>query len=299
MKIELTSLESEPLLYFLTHSGVFIVGLGFVFFLLGLWFGMLTAAGRLKKAKQALRAESDVLRGEIASLRLKPQVSLPLGPVILPKEEVLNQFEEAKEPAEFGWLSAGPEVEEISLIPSLPLVPESLLPNKEQGGLEVKAKPRLRSVTVPQPQRRPVEDILTPFSFLLPENDKNAEQEAEEESAIWKSVSSALSAIIATENAAKVAQGAAPPSMIPEDDDSLGMVFKESPLDVDDLTRIHGITPALQNRLQELGVYRLQQIAQWNQSQVREFSRRLSFTDRIDRERWVEQARRLMVAESI
>jgi NADH-quinone oxidoreductase subunit E len=76
-------------------------------------------------------------------------------------------------------------------------------------------------------------------------------------------------------------------------DPALGLLFLQPPPDADDLTQIRGISSTLAARLAELGIYTFRQIAAWDDNQVREFSHRLAFKDRIDREQWVEQARAL------
>lgn len=79
----------------------------------------------------------------------------------------------------------------------------------------------------------------------------------------------------------------------PENDPKLGLVFKSPPARSDDLTAMKGIAKVLEQRLHEFGIYTYRQIALWNEEQIREFSSRLAFKDRIHREKWVEQARQL------
>jgi predicted flap endonuclease-1-like 5' DNA nuclease len=64
------------------------------------------------------------------------------------------------------------------------------------------------------------------------------------------------------------------------------------------LTQIRGVSAALSARLNELGVYTYRQIAAWDENQVREFSQRLAFKDRITREQWIQQARGLNEARN-
>ena len=73
----------------------------------------------------------------------------------------------------------------------------------------------------------------------------------------------------------------------------LGIVYQRKPENVDDLTAIKGVAETLQERLNENGIYTFKQIALWTIEQAREFSSRLSFKDRVEREHWVEQARNL------
>ncbi len=76
-------------------------------------------------------------------------------------------------------------------------------------------------------------------------------------------------------------------------DDDLGLLFDAPPAAADDLTRIKGIATVLNRKLNDFGVYTYRQIAGWDESVVGEFSKRLSFKDRVQRDDWVGQARRL------
>jgi NADH-quinone oxidoreductase subunit E len=62
----------------------------------------------------------------------------------------------------------------------------------------------------------------------------------------------------------------------------------------DDLQRIKGIGPRLATLLNELGIHRLRQIADLTPEQIVSVNERLRFKGRIERERWVEQARALL-----
>ena len=61
----------------------------------------------------------------------------------------------------------------------------------------------------------------------------------------------------------------------------------------DDLTRIKGVGPKLAGVLNEIGVFHFDQIAGWTDAEVAYMDARLSFKGRIEREGWIEQARRL------
>lgn len=80
-------------------------------------------------------------------------------------------------------------------------------------------------------------------------------------------------------------------------DPQLGLIYRTKPENSDDLTALRGVARALEQRLHALGVYTYEQIASWTQDQVREFSTRLAFKDRIEREQWVEQARELLAGQ--
>lgn len=80
-------------------------------------------------------------------------------------------------------------------------------------------------------------------------------------------------------------------------DSQLGLVYRAQPESIDDLTALKGVARPLEQRLNVLGVYTYEQIASWTHDQVREFSARLAFKDRIEREQWVEQARELLASQ--
>ncbi|MCA1296925.1 NADH-quinone oxidoreductase subunit NuoE [Stappia indica] len=61
----------------------------------------------------------------------------------------------------------------------------------------------------------------------------------------------------------------------------------------DDLKRIKGVGPKIEELLNELGVYHFDQIAGWDAENKAWVDTRLSFKGRIDREEWVEQAKLL------
>jgi len=76
-------------------------------------------------------------------------------------------------------------------------------------------------------------------------------------------------------------------------DQDLGYIYTEK-YHADDLTRIKGVGPVIVEKLNDAGIYRFKQIANWNQYNVEEFNERLDFPGRIEREEWIPQARLLM-----
>ena len=60
----------------------------------------------------------------------------------------------------------------------------------------------------------------------------------------------------------------------------------------DKLTKINGIGPVLQKRLNELGISTYQQISQWTPSDVQEWENKLEW-NAIARDQWVDQAKEL------
>jgi len=78
-------------------------------------------------------------------------------------------------------------------------------------------------------------------------------------------------------------------------DEKLGIIYTETPDTADDLTEIVGVGEELSRRLNEFGVYTYRQIASWDRGNVREFGERIAFKDRVDRDNWIGQARKLHV----
>ena len=76
-------------------------------------------------------------------------------------------------------------------------------------------------------------------------------------------------------------------------DEVLGMVYTQPPKRKDDLKRISGIAQVLEKKLNAFGVYTYRQIMEWDPVAVAEFSKLLSFRDRIERDDWIGQARNL------
>lgn len=78
---------------------------------------------------------------------------------------------------------------------------------------------------------------------------------------------------------------------------ALGQDNPASP--ADDLTRIHGIKPAINARLQALGIRHFRQIAEWSVADVAAFDALLDLGHRPQRDKWVEQARELLSSGAI
>ena len=74
-------------------------------------------------------------------------------------------------------------------------------------------------------------------------------------------------------------------------------VAKPSPAtastDVDDLTQLSGVGPALLKKLNTAGITTFKQIAAWTDAKATELDEELSLKGRIEREGWVEQAKEL------
>jgi predicted flap endonuclease-1-like 5' DNA nuclease len=62
----------------------------------------------------------------------------------------------------------------------------------------------------------------------------------------------------------------------------------------DDLTEIRGIGKVIERRLRELGVTSFRQLAELSQEDAKKINDAIDFPGRVERERWVEQARTLL-----
>jgi predicted flap endonuclease-1-like 5' DNA nuclease len=76
-------------------------------------------------------------------------------------------------------------------------------------------------------------------------------------------------------------------------DPRLGSIYIHEPAIKDDLKQISGVVESLEKKLNDFGVYTYEQIMDWDDSAIEAFSDLLAFKDRISREDWVAQARRL------
>ncbi len=72
---------------------------------------------------------------------------------------------------------------------------------------------------------------------------------------------------------------------------------KASAENANDLKRISGVGPKIEGILNELGIYRFDQIAGWTRENIEWVDEQLKFKGRIDREGWIEQAKKLQSEE--
>lgn len=70
-------------------------------------------------------------------------------------------------------------------------------------------------------------------------------------------------------------------------------LYGAAPDNIDDLKVISGIGPALEKKLNDLGVYRYEQIAAWKKTDIKWVDDQLKFRGRIERDDWVKQAKKL------
>jgi hypothetical protein len=161
MTIELPPLDSEPLIYFLLHSGVFVTALALTFFLIGVALGR-AAWGRYKSRARALAVETEAQRNEIVDLKrklaeqtLRPLPAFPAAPAPTPSPEM------AAPPAS-GTLEM-PELANMAPPPDVSSAPPA----------RPVTQPRVRppSVATSGPARPPKPEpaAVAPFGFLSEE----------------------------------------------------------------------------------------------------------------------------------
>lgn len=307
MKFDFESLSHEPLFYMLMHSGAFVCVLGFIFFLIGLLFGYATW-GRYKRQTRLLLGEASSMKDEIASLKRKVgDQAILSGPAIAMATETIQM------PKKEGGSGSG-------AAPAITQPPAATqdLPAQPVPPAEVPPPPSAPAL-VPEPSAVPATAGSTPSSEELPSPAHHASP-----------LATIISAphVKAAADAPPVAEGLVPadtlpaltelllpalpefesqlakPAPKPETprdsvlDPKLGFIYKTRPEKTDDLTAIEGISPVLEQRLQDLGIYTYEQMAAWDDDHVKEFSARLVFKDRIKRERWVEQSRELAIKQT-
>ncbi len=89
----------------------------------------------------------------------------------------------------------------------------------------------------------------------------------------------------------KAAEAAAPGEATV--DEKLGTIYASAPAEVDDLKLINGVGKVLEEKLNEHGVYRFEQIANWTEENIAAFDELLAFKGRVERDEWVAKASEL------
>ena len=71
-------------------------------------------------------------------------------------------------------------------------------------------------------------------------------------------------------------------------------LMESAPETADDLKKISGVGPKLEEKMNALGIYTFAQVAEWGPSEVQRVDDHLSFKGRIERDDWIGQATELM-----
>lgn len=318
MKFDFESLSSEPLFYMLMHSGAFVCVLGFIFFVIGMLFGYATW-GRYKRQTRLLLGEASSLKDEIASLKRKVgDHSILSGPAVAMATETIHMPKKEGTPAAETVPTVAEETiakRDLELPPAAPqsdpslveaIAPESILTPESPPALsaETSDEPATTGITPYAAELQQPAPHASPLAAII------SAPHAKEESETGVDASAAPGGLVLADTLPSLTElllpalpelEAAPqlelklePQSDSELDPKLGLIYKTQPENVDNLTEIEGISLVLAQRLHDIGIYTHAQIAAWDEDQVKEFSARLAFKDRIYRERWVEQARKLV-----
>jgi predicted flap endonuclease-1-like 5' DNA nuclease len=316
MKFDFESLSAEPLFYMLMHSATFVSVMGTVFFIIGLLFGYATW-GRYKRQTRELRGEAASMKDEIAQLKRKiGDQSVKSGQAIAIATETIHM--PPKEPAVTSAPAASPAETTTERPATKSRLPKPIRDNtiKPKAATIEAAAPAVKPETPAAPPPAAAKPITT--SIPLPPATEPPPPPAPARHA------SPLAAIVASpppeKKEADDKSDTAPAGLVPADtiptlttevpvapvpavpqpvlDPRLGLIYKTKPEKIDDLTALKGIAEVLEQRLHEFGIYTYDQIASWSEDQIKEFSSRLAFKDRIQRERWVEQAQQLLAKKT-
>jgi len=238
MKIEFPAIYSESLIYFLIHGGTFVLVMGTLFFLLGLFFGACTW-GLYKRRSKALKRDNEAQRQEIASLKRK-LAEQTLRPAIKPLPEVTHVTREPAPVAsdfitggqfEYPALAALPTPpEEIHAVPAakraLPVVAEPAPASRgkhparkssKTAKLEKEAPSSAGILMDSMPAADEGMEDDEPFGFLLGEAEESAHQPASNISALTAIIKgSATAALAATPSTPQPARESPPPALLPE-----------------------------------------------------------------------------------
>ncbi len=67
--------------------------------------------------------------------------------------------------------------------------------------------------------------------------------------------------------------------------------YTKAPAKVDDLKLISGVGPKLEKTLNDIGVYKYDQVAAWKKADIKKVDDQLKFKGRIERDNWMKQAK--------
>jgi len=128
------------------------------------------------------------------------------------------------------------------------------------------------------------EEILNQLETLRLAADRSTQQYQEHLSGLEAELET-----LRKENSSPV-QTSLPLSDTPPSLQDLGYLFSEPPAEADDLKLIKGLGKVLETKLNNIGVYRFEQISQWDEAQQAAFAKKLSIPNRLKKDRWSEQA---------
>ena len=97
---------------------------------------------------------------------------------------------------------------------------------------------------------------------------------------------------------AEAAPKAAPEKKAAAKGDELPVLYLDAPEgEADDLKKLSGVGPAIEKKLNALGIYHFHQVAAFKKADIAQVDEVLNFKGRIEREDWIGQAKKLAKGE--
>jgi predicted flap endonuclease-1-like 5' DNA nuclease len=250
----------DAMLYFMVNSTLLLGALGIVFFLLGLWMGLLLRGNHHRPASSPGQArELSNLRGRLKALQ---------------KEQGKQQkYIEALE----GRLRQAQEG-------------DGSLPPLQADGMSEPAPASDAELEALHGQLSRLKadlDIEKGSNATL--NADLSATAARAETAEKKLAAAQRERDYLREELREMESQLAPP--LPEASEAVPAPAASN--DSDDLAQLRGVGDVIRGKLQEQGIHSFRQIAQWSSDEIEHFSQALGCGERIQRDDWVGQARRL------
>ena len=136
--------------------------------------------------------------------------------------------------------------------------------------------------------------LLIAWFFMAARCKKKLAERDAELSAVRKELESAKAQNAAASNRAIPAPSAQPLASGTASNEARAFSPSGATGSADDLTKIKGIGPVLNGKLNALGINSFQQIADFTQADIDRIDATLDFPGRIERERWVAQAKAIV-----
>ncbi|WP_146344762.1 NADH-quinone oxidoreductase subunit E [Falsiphaeobacter marinintestinus] len=186
------------------------------------------------------------------------------------------------------WLSDG-------VTPSKPQEPAPVEPAPVRSEPKAEVQPAPVAAAAPAATSDPVE-LIKPSTALAGQDELSSRK------GTWKYEAPVAAAPAKAKPATPAKPAASAKAADPADTSD---VQEQQPLTLtaprdgkaDDLKLLKGVGPKLENLLHEMGFYHFDQVAAWTPAEVSWVDNRLTFKGRIERDGWIEQAKKLASGE--
>ena len=135
--------------------------------------------------------------------------------------------------------------------------------------------------------------LLIGWFFLAARYRSQLEEREAELATVRRELQSARAGGAQANDQATAQQSSKPAHEAPPGDVTQFPTSSKPNMNPDDLTQIKGIGPVLSDKLNEMGIVRFEQIADFTQSDIEQVNEALEFKGGVERERWVAQAKAL------